>query len=178
MSNMNSLHSRSSSEVEATPYSEIIPVFSKDLRKDFDFNDVKDNVRNLFTDIEYDYIVKEKGEAQILHLIWVLQNKRDTIITTFLDTIDAEYHWIVEKIRREINDHQPETLNYLETLKTIQSEHQSHTDYNVHRTKQFLKLRTALRKLNPKSGQKNTAIILGDLGSGKKWLSLDVVSDY
>ena len=43
---------------------------------------------------------------------------------------------------------------------------------------QFLKLRSALRKLNPTSGQKNTAIILGDLGSGKKWLSLDVVSDY
>ena len=158
---MNSLHSRSSSEVEATPFSEIIPVFSKDLRKDFDFNDVKDKVRNLFTDIEYDYIVKEvpkyihiysldldlyiyvafkisfqTGEAQILHLIWVLQNKNDAKITTFLDNIDHEYHWIVDKIRREINDHQPETLSYLETLKAIQSENQSHTDYNVHRTKQ------------------------------------------
>ena len=66
----------------------------------------------------------------------MLQNKNDAEITQFLDTIDNEYHWIVEKIRRETNNHQPETLSYLETLKTIQNEHQSHTDYNVHRTKQ------------------------------------------
>lgn len=52
-----SYHSRSSSEVEVTPFSELLQVHLKDFR-DLDFNDVKDIIRHLFTDSEFDYIDK------------------------------------------------------------------------------------------------------------------------
>ncbi|KAI8116012.1 Apoptotic protease-activating factor 1 [Lucilia cuprina] len=171
-----SFHSRSSSEVENISFSDIILVFFKDFR-DFDFNDVINEVRPVFTPTQFDCIAKQKGDAQIFQLIWVLNNMPDVKILKFFDIIYNDYKWIVDKIKAEVNDPSENTSVFLKHLKALQSEFIKHTKYNVHRTRKFLELRSKLRSLNPKIGP-CSVVLLGGLGSGKKWLSLDVCSDY
>lgn len=54
-----SIHNRTSSELDVTPLSDIIPVFTEDFRKDFDIEDVKEELSQLFSPATLDYIIKE-----------------------------------------------------------------------------------------------------------------------
>uniref|UniRef100_A0A1A9WXI7 NB-ARC domain-containing protein n=1 Tax=Glossina brevipalpis TaxID=37001 RepID=A0A1A9WXI7_9MUSC len=172
-----SVHSRTSSEVETVPYADILPVFTLQFCRDFEFKDVQHYLKDLLKPEEFHYIIKEESKAQIFHMLWVLQNKSDADIISFLNCITDDYKWIVDDIKNVLRNHTTVTEEYLETLKRIRSDHQNFTDYNVHRTKPFMKLRAALRSLNPKTGLANV-VLLGELGSGKKWLALDVCSEF
>ncbi|KAL9925573.1 death-associated APAF1-related killer [Glossina fuscipes fuscipes] len=170
-------HSRTSSEIETVPYSDILPVFTPQFCRDFEFKDVQHFLKDLLKPEEFRYIAKEEGKAQIFHMLWVLQNKSDADIMSFLNCIAYDYKWIVDEIKNALRDHSSVTEEYLETLKRIRNDHQNFTDFNVHRTKPFMKLRAALRSLNPKIGLASV-VLLGELGSGKKWLALDVCSEF
>lgn len=77
----------------------------------------------------------QKGDTQVWHLIWSLQNKPEDVILKFFEIIYHDHSWIVDKIKANANDHSDETINFLDYLKSIQADFQNHTDFNVHRTK-------------------------------------------
>lgn len=65
----------------------------------------------------------------------MLQNKSDSGILNFLDCITYDYKWIVDNIKEKLRFYDASIEQYLEAIKRIRSDHQHHTDYNVHRTK-------------------------------------------
>ncbi|KAM7345394.1 death-associated APAF1-related killer isoform 2-T2 [Cochliomyia hominivorax] len=169
------VHTRSSSESKATALSVLISIFLLDFLKDFDIEDVLDDINLLFTRTSLDYIIKQENkDEQIFHLIWILQTMHDDQIREFLKKIEKYYDWIVRKIENEVKCHGDETIKYLIKLSSMQSKNHKHTKYNVHRTKEYIALRSALRKLKPH----NSVVLLGGLSSGKKWLAYDVCSDF
>lgn len=52
-------HSRTSSEIETVPYSDILPVFTPQFCKDFEFEDVQHFLKDLLKPEEFRYIAKE-----------------------------------------------------------------------------------------------------------------------
>ena len=52
-------HSRSSSEIETTTLRDVLPIFLKDFMKDFEFLNIKDSVKHIFSEDDMRLILAE-----------------------------------------------------------------------------------------------------------------------
>ncbi|XP_037941540.1 uncharacterized protein LOC119674473 [Teleopsis dalmanni] len=173
-----SFHSRSSSEIEVIQYRDVLPVFIKDFFMDFNFADVKHKfkIKNLFTESDFISLtedLRKSPKQQILQLFHILCSN-ENLIPDFLDLIEYEYKWLVDKIKYERNTPSKETSHYIDVSKSLRSRYQNHTEFNVLRIEPYTKLRNALRQLQPH----HKVVLVGEYGLGKKWLALDVCYEY
>lgn len=167
-------HSRSSSEIETTTLRDVLPVFLKDFMRDFEFLNVKDLVKHIFCEDEVRLITAETDEKkQIFQLFWILY-ENESYAEHFLRNIKEWYPWLSEKVFLERDALSKDTEKYLNAVRVLRSDFQKHLDFNVHRMEYYWPIRLALKKLKPF----HYLVLSGELACGKKWLVVDVCSEY
>ncbi|XP_055854112.1 uncharacterized protein LOC129917911 isoform X2 [Episyrphus balteatus] len=167
-------HSRSSSEIETTTLRDVLPIFLKDFMKDFEFLNIKDSVKHIFSEDDMRLILAETDEKkQIFHLFWILY-ENEFYAEQFLLNIKDWYSWLSDKVFSERDTVSKDTERYLNAVRVLRSDFQKHLDFNVHRMEYYWPIRLALKKLKPF----NYLVLSGELGCGKKWLVVDVCSEF
>ncbi|XP_034104469.1 uncharacterized protein LOC117568159 isoform X1 [Drosophila albomicans] len=157
-------------------YRDIFPVFFVDFKKDFDCKDVELPLRDILTKKEVDEIIKSPPKYQIYHLFWTLRNQSIEVVEKFVENEinKADYGFLMSAIKDESCNPSASTENYISERDRLYNDNQKFTKYNVPRIEPYLELQKALLDLRP---SRNVAV-QGVLGSGKRWLVLDVCSSY
>ncbi|XP_055902492.1 uncharacterized protein LOC129938776 isoform X2 [Eupeodes corollae] len=170
-----SFHSRSSSEIETTTLRDVLPVFLADFMAEFSLYDVKDFVRYIFSEDEMRLLLADESieKKQNLQLFWILY-ENEVYAEKFLKCIKQWYWWLSDKVFNERMCVSKKTEKYLNAVRVLRSDLQKHSDFNVHRMEYYWPIRLALKKLKPF----NYVVVSGEIGCGKKWIVVDVCSEY
>ncbi|XP_054089999.1 uncharacterized protein LOC105216935 [Zeugodacus cucurbitae] len=158
--------------------------------QDFDVRDIWEHVQDIFTTPEKQYInanLQSDNEStqhsttdsqevfreeQVSRLFAILRNKDHTQICKFKENLRMDYIWLM---RLFDNINKVDSSIYVDLVHDLHSKVSlKYDDYNVHRSKPFRNLRSALLTM-PIQGR---VILTSDFGYGKKWLAIDVCTDF
>uniref|UniRef100_A0A0K8W1M1 Apoptotic protease-activating factor 1 n=1 Tax=Bactrocera latifrons TaxID=174628 RepID=A0A0K8W1M1_BACLA len=158
--------------------------------RDFDMRDVLPCLQDIFSKLEEQYINAHLqcdnectqnaitdiqdvlGEEKASRLFAVLRNKNYAQIRKFMEVLSSDYLWLVSHFD---NVNKVDHSNYVDLVHSLHSKVSlKYEDYNVHRSMPFRKLRNALLTM-PMQGR---VILASDFGYGKKWLAVDVCTDF
>ncbi|XP_054088757.1 uncharacterized protein LOC105216922 isoform X1 [Zeugodacus cucurbitae] len=158
--------------------------------QDFDVRDIWEHVQDIFTTPEKQYInanLQSDNEStqhsttdsqevfreeQVSRLFAILRNKDHTQICKFKENLRMDYIWLM---RLFDNINKVDSSIYVDLVHDLHSKVSlKYDDYNVHRSMPFRNLRNALLTM-PIQGR---VILTSDFGYGKKWLAIDVCTDF
>nr|XP_036231056.1 uncharacterized protein LOC106614434 [Bactrocera oleae]XP_036231057.1 uncharacterized protein LOC106614434 [Bactrocera oleae]XP_036231058.1 uncharacterized protein LOC106614434 [Bactrocera oleae]XP_036231059.1 uncharacterized protein LOC106614434 [Bactrocera oleae]XP_036231060.1 uncharacterized protein LOC106614434 [Bactrocera oleae]XP_036231061.1 uncharacterized protein LOC106614434 [Bactrocera oleae] len=158
--------------------------------RDFDVRDVLASLQDIFSKPEQQYINAHLqydnectqnviidsqdvlGVEKASRLFAVLRNKGYEQIHKFMEALSSDYLWLVSHFD---NVNKVDYTDYVDLVHSLHSKVSlKYDDYNVHRSMPFRKLRNALLTM-PMQGR---VILVSDFGYGKKWLAVDVCTDF
>lgn len=169
-----SQHSRSSSEIETTTIRDVLPVFQRDFMIHFECLDVIHHFKEIFT-VEQIRLIQAQTDVkkQVVQLFWILYES-EILAEKFLQIILEWYSWLSTRVLEERDSISKTTETYLNAVRLLRGDFPKHSDLNAHRMEYYWRIRSALKVLKPY----RYVVISGELGCGKKWLTVDVCSEY